>query len=352
MAQDDKGLALRDSSTVSPPRVLPTVTSGSVRALLMGLEHLGHDRPSLLAAGGLREADLTDPDVEFPCTIYPAILSHALRTQPIPNLALKVASVTPIGAYPIVDYLIVTADTVGEGLTQLARYFRLVGAPLSVDIHHMDDSVRVTVDSPFNQFGAEYTVALAVFHMRDETHGRFKVSHMSFTHRLDDRTEFERTFACPVSEEAPWTGVVVPRLHWDLQLRRRDPALRGLLERHANDRLARLSKGDNLVVMVRRMLAWRIDGRDTRVGAVARQFGMTSRTLQRRLAEAGLSYQQLVEQSRQQSAKDHLMASALSIGEIGFLLGYSATPTFHRAFKRWTGLTPREFRARHRTEKT
>ena len=50
-----------------------------------------------------------------------------------PNLALRLAMVVPIGAYPLLDYLVVTSDSVGEGLQQLARYFRLVGNPVVLE---------------------------------------------------------------------------------------------------------------------------------------------------------------------------------------------------------------------------
>ena len=70
---------------------------------------------------------------------------------------------------------------------------------------------------------------------------------------------------------------------------------------------------------------------------------MKTRTLQRRLGEAGASYQDLLEKSRREAEKD-LADRSLPIAEVAFLLGYSEPSAFHRAFKRWKKMTPRDFR--------
>jgi AraC-like DNA-binding protein len=73
---------------------------------------------------------------------------------------------------------------------------------------------------------------------------------------------------------------------------------------------------------------------------------MSARTLQRRLSAAGLSYQELLDVVRRETAEKCMMDSSLSIGEVAYLVGYSEPAAFHRAFKRWTGITPQAFRER------
>jgi AraC-like DNA-binding protein len=75
---------------------------------------------------------------------------------------------------------------------------------------------------------------------------------------------------------------------------------------------------------------------------------MTPRTLQRRLKAHGISYQKLLENLRKDLAKSYLRERRLAIGELAYLLGYSEPSAFQRAFKRWTGMTPDNFR-RHET---
>jgi AraC-like DNA-binding protein len=75
---------------------------------------------------------------------------------------------------------------------------------------------------------------------------------------------------------------------------------------------------------------------------------MSARTLQRRLADEGVSYQELLEDGRKEAAGRYLRDSTLAIGEVAYLVGYSEPAPFHRAFKRWYGVTPEVFRQKQR----
>jgi AraC-like DNA-binding protein len=83
---------------------------------------------------------------------------------------------------------------------------------------------------------------------------------------------------------------------------------------------------------------------------VARDLGTSRRTLQRRLADAGASYQGLLDETRREAAERYLTESSLSIAEVAYLLGYSEPSAFHRAFKRWFGRSPQGFRERLRSD--
>src|SRR3712207_2118189 len=77
---------------------------------------------------------------------------------------------------------------------------------------------------------------------------------------------------------------------------------------------------------------------------VARELNMSTRTLQRRLADEGVQFQQLLEAVRHEMAKEYLRASSLPLNEIAFLLGYKEASSFHRAFHHWEGLSPGQWR--------
>lgn len=140
----------------------------------------------------------------------------------------------------------------------------------------------------------------------------------------------------------------MPREAWRLPLRRRDPALRHVLEDHANAILARLPAHAGVAFEVQRALSGRVAGGDTRIGAVADRLAMSSRTLQRRLAAEGVSFQELLEGARREAAGRYIGESTLAIGEVAYLVGYSEPAAFHRAFRRWYGMTPAAFRQKRR----
>src|SRR5262249_40763068 len=153
----------------------------------------------------------------------------ACRQRFMPNLAVALAQATPLGAWPLLDYLVATADTVGAGLHQLARYFDVVEDSIALTIQDTVDPVRVEINANA-PFAVEFEATLTVTRLREETGGRFTAAGLSFRHAVDDPAGFARAVGCPVVDRATWNGLSVPSESWQLPLRRRDPILRRLLE--------------------------------------------------------------------------------------------------------------------------
>jgi AraC-like DNA-binding protein len=103
---------------------------------------------------------------------------------------------------------------------------------------------------------------------------------------------------------------------------------------------------EGVLLDVRRALVSRVGGGGTRIQAIARELAVSARTLQRRLAASGISYQRLLDVARKDAAGRYLTESPLAIGEIAYLLGYSEPAAFNRAFRRWHHETPQAFRQR------
>jgi AraC-like DNA-binding protein len=101
--------------------------------------------------------------------------------------------------------------------------------------------------------------------------------------------------------------------------------------------------GTGVIVQVRKHLIGAMDGGDTSVENVARRLGMSSRSLQRRLADEGTRYNDVLAEVRAEFAKRYLARKAISASEVAYLIGFTEPQSFFKAFKRWTGMTPREF---------
>jgi AraC-like DNA-binding protein len=324
-----------------------TLPSIEFRVFLDAFGALGYDTYRLAAAAGVNRSDLSDPDMRVPCPAYGAVVREAMTIRHQPNLALHVAARIPIGAFPLLDYLVLTSHDVAAGLQQLSRYLQLVGSALDLEICDEGDPVRVVfVDrGGALPFVAEYTAALLVLHFRREAEGPLGVPILHFVHRLDDGEEFERILGCRVRSPAPWPGVTLSRAACALPMRRRDPVLARLLESQAKGLLTQANS--SLVSGVRQMLASSAAREaDVRMSVIARRLAMSARTLQRRLAAEGWSYHRLLDDWRKDAAARHVGQSGLGLSEIAYLLGYSEPPPFHRAFKRWFGTTPHAFRQR------
>ncbi|HEY7194549.1 MAG TPA: AraC family transcriptional regulator ligand-binding domain-containing protein [Gemmatimonadales bacterium] len=307
------------------------------------LGELGYDVASLLTQAGLRSSDLDDPDALVPCASVGTFLSAAAKQRRVPNLGAHLAFHTPLGAYPLLDYLVLTTDNVGDALRQLERYFHLATAPCRLDVIEEKQCVRLLLQDA-DPFVALYETAIVIHHLHEETQQRVPVFMVSLTFEPDDRRDLERLLKCPVRSPAPWSGIEFPREAMAVALRRRDPVLRSVLEGRATP----LSPGpravqDTVAAQVRAAVASRI-GDAPDIARIARQLAMGTRTLQRRLAAEGVSYKDLVDHARRDAAQRLLEDRSLAVAEVGYLLGFSEPSAFHRAFKRWCGVTPLEYR--------
>jgi AraC-like DNA-binding protein len=316
----------------------------NARAYLQALGRLGYDTVALATAVGIPLDRVDDADARVPCTTVAALFTQAMAARPLQNLSLQLAMQTPIGAFPMIDYLVLTSDTVGRGLEQLARYLRLTSTTMSWRFETGEDPVRIVFEQSGGELQREYDTALCVLHLRRETEDRFRAAYVSFTQPLDDAGEFERVLGCPVRTGAAFNGLAATREAWELPLRRRDPVLRAVLERQADDMMRRLPAFRGLGHVVRQLLVTRVSGGDVDIASVARELAMSPRSLQRRLSEEGVSYQSLVDVVRKGAAERYLQERSLSVSEIAFLLGYSEPAAFHRAFRRWYGTTPQGYR--------
>ena len=131
---------------------------------------------------------------------------------------------------------------------------------------------------------------------------------------------------------------------------RADPALVAVLDRYAAERLEQAPRTSSIADRVRSALGDELRGGEPTAARLATRFKMSVRSLSRLLAAEGTSFRELLDALRRDLATRHLAADQLSIGEVAFLLGFSELSSFHRAFKRWTGRTPAEFRQEFRSK--
>ena len=333
------------TKTLSPPPSADTHDVREVRGMLHGLEQLGYDLDALLASAGLQRRDVEDPDAFLSPKACATVFENAHRERRVKNLALQLAQRTPVGANPLLDYLLVTSDSVGQGLDRLTRYLRLVNPSIGLAIRRECSPVRVVVERSQAPLFTELTLSLCVIRFARETDGEFRAAYVSFTHEPDDIIEYAKVLRCPIRARASWNGVAVATRTLEIPLRRRDPLLRSWLDRQAAAILARLPAGGDPCDEVRSVLSAQVTAGEMTIDAVARQLSTTPRTLQRRLARGGTSFEALRNDTRRQAAELYLSTTTLTIAEVTYLLGYSEPAAFHRAFRRWHGTTPQAFRA-------
>jgi AraC-like DNA-binding protein len=295
---------------------------------------------------------LADADARVSPAQFCVAWAELLRLTDNPQIALLIADRFPHGAFGIVEYVCRSAPTLGDALRHWVRFLNLLDDAVLVGLVEEGDDVclRVLHESEAPAPAShELCFALLVAAARDLCVSTPAIARVELTHRTrGEPSVYRRWFGAPVSFGAAETQLVFARPSLDISLRTADPSLLAILGRHAEELAARDRSVPPVLAQVERILRKALRTDDAQVDRVARELGLTARSLQRRLKDEGTSFQEVRDKVRRELASRYL-EDELSMAEISFLLGFSEPSAFFRAFKRWTGLTPLESRARRRT---
>lgn len=328
-----------------------TVSAPYVRLLLAGAAARGVATDDLLADPALRSA-LDDDGSRLDQQHAHALWEEVARRAGDPAFGLHLAWALKRGDFAVLDYAARNAANLGGAYERMARYGRLLHSGADVQLHVEPGSARLCYTLPQHPHGsprhtAEFIVGAWLVTGRQMTGVDFAPLSVSFQHPAPASTaEHRQRFGCE-----PRFAAAVNALELDAALLARplleaDTRLGGLLDGFAAEQLAKLPRPESFVARVSRLLHQELRGGDPRLEQLARQLHLSPRTLQRRLDAEGTSHQALLDALRRDFALRYLRESAVTIGEAAFLLGFSEPSAFHRAFKRWTGQTPREFQRR------
>jgi AraC-like DNA-binding protein len=154
----------------------------------------------------------------------------------------------------------------------------------------------------------------------------------------------EAYFGCPVHFGTDRDALLVSTEALRTPNKLGDPGLSRFFETHLETEVEAFGDAMPLARQVRDYVAPRLSEDVPAVSDVAWHLGMSTRTLQRRLAEQGLAYRALVDEARRQLAKRLLQQTTFSLIDVAFMTGFAGQSAFTRAFKRWVGQTPRSYR--------
>jgi len=161
-----------------------------------------------------------------------------------------------------------------------------------------------------------------------------------------DASDHERFFRAPVRFAMGENSFALAADLLALPCTRADAALAALLDRYADERIGRSAGIGRLADRVRSLIEAELRSGEVSATGLSKKLGMSVRSLNRLLATEGTTYQALLDALRHELAARQLGDPRTSVWEVAFQLGYSDLSAFYRAFRRWTGTTPAEFRSR------
>lgn len=321
-----------------------------VQPLAMALATNDGALEALWRATDLTPQMIADPEARVSPAQFCIAWAEATRLAKDPALALRIAELMPQGAFGIVEYVCRSAPTLREALAQWVRYLGILDDAVEVALVDAAEglSLRVVVESEAPAPAShELCFALVLLNARRMTKQTLEPVAVRFTHPLPSgqAARYRAFFGAKVEFGAKRTELVFAKSDAHTPLTTADASLLAILLPTAERKRERTSKDPPLVDQVRRVLSSALSNDDAQLSGVAKRLGITARSLQRRLQDEGASFQTLRDETRKTLANRYL-AEGLSLAEISFLLGFSEPSAFFRAFKRWTGKTPIEHRAR------
>lgn len=331
---------------MSQPMHRRVVPETYVLLLYEYLEALGHDPVAVLNEPWPQP----DPNVARGIDVehWEQMLAGASSLLGDPLLSIHVGRTISARHFGVLGSVLLACSDLQAAMMRLERYLPLVFDVVPMSFRGGEEWVEVVWDVSQYQTGPFVsetgTVAMVQF-CRDLVRGTANPIQIDFHHRgPTDTSPYEEFFGCPVRFGQPEAIMRYNANVLSLPLKSPDSVLIALLEQHADRLLAQLPLRDELVEQVRRTIARLLRDGEPSIERIGAQLSLSSRTLQRRLYEAGTTFRGELNLVRHELAMSYLRDPRLQIVDIAMLLGYSEHSAFTRAFKEWSGETPQRAR--------
>ncbi|MET0340253.1 MAG: AraC family transcriptional regulator [Polyangiales bacterium] len=343
-----------DAASASPPnrprRTEATVSVRVIRALVDMVEQSGGSREAMLHAAGLTEDALAADDGRMNRSATHTAVEMAMQLTGDPALGLHWAERLTESSFPPITNLFIHSTSLGDALEALGRFFRLLSDGTQYEVVEEADRVIVRrmgdLEAPpaVRRFIAEmFTVGL-LNQIRRVT-ADAKPAEVWFEHAEPAyRDEYDRVFDRVARFDQPFTGIVFDRQVMSVTSPYKDDEMQEVLRSMAERRLMRITRRAPYAHRVREVLVGEAWPHRTDMQSVARALRISVRSLRRRLAAEGTPYGEVLNEALAIIAKQLLRDESRSIQDVSDAMGFTDKSTFHRAFKRWTGTTPNEYR--------
>ena len=308
------------------------------------IEHYDQDPEKIFATEGLSRETIADTDLRLPYDLVDRLRDKAARQSGDSAFGLKAAKYWHPSHMGALGYAWILAHTLSEGLDTSCRYSRMVNEAviMASTLYGSELIVEVSYDLPsVNSYVREDSYASMLMSMCHANYGLgFNPKRVNLEHsKPDDVEPYEDLFRCPVSFNSDKTRIVFTKEQAETPSLIANEQLRQLNLDLVKKYLAQLDN-PSFISQVRAEILRELPSGKVTDGTIAKALHMTSRTLQRNLKTEAVTFKSLLTEVRTELAKQYIRDKCLNLTEISFLLGFSETSSFSRAYKGWTGVSP------------
>ena len=300
----------------------------------------------ILKRAGLARRQVSDPDARIPYRKHAALLTLATEATGDGCFGLRLTtSILPKQA-GVLGYVLLNSATLGDALENLVRYFRVSTDGLEFDLERDRNHVVMVsriVDPFVSQANQDVDCALGLLYRFSQliTGRNIALDWVDFRHAEPaEAPTVARIFGAPVRYLQDRNAIAFAPRFLDLPITGADSELLKILKHHCQLILGARPEKEDLTYEVRRLITNLLPSGQPRMDTVAREFGMSARTLSRRLAAEGQTFKGLLDEVRRGLAFQYLKDRRISFKQVAYLLGYSEVAAFYHAFRRWSGASP------------
>ncbi|MBR1157356.1 AraC family transcriptional regulator [Bradyrhizobium sp. JYMT SZCCT0428] len=330
---------------------IPTATGGIARLACARMRELGTDVASVLAEVGARPEQVNDDAVRLEVPKQIRILKLASVELQDELLGFHLARNFDLREIGLVYYVIASSDRLADALLNVKRYSTIMNEGIRLNVRLDERAVAIAfdyvdIDRQSDRHQIEFWLVTLVRICRQVTDTRLAPRSLKFRHRRDETpAEMRSFFGCDVEFGADSDEVIFPAPVASLPIVGSDNYLNDLLLRYAEEALAdRPQVRASLQSAIESVLPQLLPHAKVSASDVAQRLAISTRTLSRKLRDENVTFSEILEETRAALAKRYLAERDLPVTQIAWLLGYSEVSSFTHAFKRWTGMTPRQFR--------
>jgi AraC-like DNA-binding protein len=321
-----------------------------VRMAYQGLLNLKIDADEVLRRCGMDPAQLYKPNLRTHFSAQPLFWEAAVELSGDPCIGLHLGENMPVYKGQILEYLLLSSTTFGAGLKRVLNYQRLISDAMHGEITESPSPFLTNYFSEHQYLTSHLAEAMVISLIRflqSVSDDKFKPTRICFTHHAKTKIdEYQRVFQCPVE-----FGAKQFKLYFDPEILSyrspyAEPELLTMHVQSADQHMQQLEKRD-LILEVRSQVGALLESGEITLEKISSELHMSPRQLRHKLTVAGTSLQRIITQHRKSLSRQLLSQTDESIAEIVYLTGFSEPSTFYRAFKRWEGMTPIEYRQIH-----
>ncbi len=314
-------------------------------------EQEGLDPAELLDGLGISAEQMSEPGRRFPSRMADIVFERACPRLSNVAFALHAARCWHPSNLGTMGYAWLSSSTLRTGLKRMERYARMLGERFRYTVQESSDGLRFVYDhgrgdKAIGPFMTDFTLSIIVDMCRTNFGGALNPVEVRLRRALPVRREaWDAFFGCRVDFGAAEDSFLLAAADADRRLPTAYRDMAVTFDRILTEQLAALTR-DDLVTRCKAHLLEHLTSGEPSERSLAEAVGFSRRTLQRRLAEQGITYKRLVDETREALARRYLENPQRSLTEITFLLGFSEQSAFTRAFRRWHGESPSDYRRR------